>query len=249
VIDSHCHLDDSRFDADRPELLQRAAVVGVERYIVPAIHAESCKRVDRLSSQYESIYPAYGLHPWFCDRHREEDFELISGLLSSAVAVGECGLDFGLCKTDAATQLRWLRPQLDLALQFKLPVILHGYKSSEALIAEIKKQPGLRGVLHSYSGSLQQALQLIDLGFYIGLGGAITRPGAHKIHQLARQIPLEHILLETDAPDQSPYTQRGKRNEPAFLVEIAAQLARLRDIDTDQCVRICNTNAEELFTL
>jgi len=230
-------------------MLDRAARAGVDRYIVPAIHAESCVRVQALSHQYETIYPAYGLHPWFCEQHRDKDFELLSGYLPTAVAVGECGLDFGLCKTDAESQLRWLRPQLQLATDFNLPVILHAYKATEKLIGEIKKQPGLCGVIHSYSGSLQQARQLIDLGFYIGLGGSITRPQASRLHELARQLPLDYILLETDAPDQPPFARHGKHNEPAFLVEIAAQLAKLREIDTDHCVRICNANAEELFKL
>jgi len=249
LIDSHCHLDDARFDADRVEMLEHATAVGISRFIVPAIHADSCRKVKSLSLQYTSVYPAYGLHPWFCERHADADFELLAEQLASAVAVGECGLDFGLCNTDAATQLYWLRPQLQLAVEYKLPVILHACKATEMLIAEIRKQPGLHGVVHSYSGSLQQAEQLIELGFYIGLGGAITRPNASKLHQLARKLPLERILIETDAPDQSPYSQRGKRNEPAFLVEIAEQLAKLRDIDTNHCVRICNTNAEELFSL
>ncbi|OIO67484.1 MAG: hypothetical protein AUJ57_11275 [Zetaproteobacteria bacterium CG1_02_53_45] len=249
LIDSHCHLDDGRFDPDRADVIKRAAEAGIQRFIVPAIHDDSCLAINSLSKQYPEMLPAYGLHPWFCDRHRNSDFALLAELLGSAVAVGECGLDFGLSKTDAQTQLHWLRPQLQLAIDLKLPVILHSYKATDILIAEIRKKPGLRGVLHSYSGSLQQAGQLIDLGFALGFGGAITNPQSTRLHDLVRHIPLTGILIETDAPDQTPFSQRGKRNEPVFLIEIAAQIARLRDMDRDALTRSCNANAKELFSL
>jgi len=249
LIDSHCHLDDGRFDADRPDVIRRAEEAGVNRFIVPAVHADSCQKVHALSKHFSEVLPAYGLHPWFCDQHRDNDFDLLAELLPSAVAIGECGLDFGLCKTDADTQLQWLRPQLKLARDFNLPVILHSFKATDMLIAEIKKQPGLRGVVHSFSGSLQQAKQLIDRGFHLGFGGAITRPGSVKLHDIVKQLPLANMLIETDAPDQTPFHQRGKRNEPAFLIEIAGQLARLRDMHTDEIANICNANAKELFNL
>ncbi len=249
LIDSHCHLDDERFDPDRSDVLRRAADIGINTFIVPAVHADSCHKLFTLSQQHDEMYPAYGFHPWFCDNHHDNDFDLLAEYLHSAIAVGECGLDFGLCKTDAGTQLSWLRPQLQLARDFNLPVILHSLKATDMLIGEIKKWPGLQGVVHSYSGSLQQAQQLIDLGFYLGFGGAITRPQANKSHDLIKQLPLANILIETDAPDQAPYTQRGKRNEPAFLIEIAEHVARLRDMHTNEIADICNANAKELFNL
>ncbi|GAV21001.1 TatD DNase family protein [Mariprofundus micogutta] len=249
LIDTHCHLDDERFDTDRSNVIRRAAGAGIQAFIVPAIHAESCRTIHDLQQRYDLIHPAYGLHPWFCDKHREEDFALLAELLGACVAVGECGLDFGLCNTDAETQLRWLRPQLQLAVDFNLPVILHAYKATDMIIGEIKKQPGLRGVVHSFSGSRQQAQQLIDRGFCLGFGGAITHPHANRLHELVRQLPLSHMLLETDAPDQTPYGQRGKRNEPVFIIEIIRQLAKLRDMDTNEITDICNANAKELFNL
>ncbi|ATX80627.1 TatD DNase family protein [Mariprofundus aestuarium] len=249
LTDSHCHLDDVRFDHDRAEVIQRASEAGVDRFVVPAVSRRGWGKLQTIAAEEVSIYPAFGLHPWFCDEHDESDLKLLPKLLEGAVAIGECGLDTGLCRFDMERQLHWFRGQLRIAAEHDLPVIVHGYKALDSVIREIKCYPELRGVVHSFSGSQQQADQLIALGFYLGFGGSITDERARKNAAVVQAIPVEKLLIETDAPDQSPSDHRGKRNEPAFLIEILARIATLRAIDAESLARICNRNAKELFRL
>jgi len=249
LIDSHCHLDDARFDSDRVELLQRARRAGVEQIVVPAVSSRGWVKLKNIAELDSRIYPAFGLHPWFCDQHREDDLQRLPGFLEGAVAVGECGLDAGLCDVDMQVQLHWLRAQLKMALSYDLPVIVHAYKAVDVVIREIRCFPGLRGVVHSFSGSLQQAEQLIDLGFYLGIGGAVTHTRATRLQAVVKAVAAERLLLETDAPDQSPAGRRGERNEPAFLIDILAHIATLRGTDSQALAATCNHNARELFRL
>ncbi|ATX81052.1 TatD DNase family protein [Mariprofundus ferrinatatus] len=249
LIDSHCHLDDARFDVDRAEVVERARVAGVERFIVPAVSREGWDKLKTLASKHESILPSFGMHPWFCDRHSDDDLELLPAFLEDAVAVGECGLDAGLCKFGVDEQLSWFRGQLRLAAEFELPVIVHAYKTVDTVIHEMKSYPGLRGVVHSFSGSRQQAERLLDLGFYLGIGGAVTHERATRLQGIVKALPIERLLLETDAPDQPPCARSGMRNEPAFLIEIVDHIATLRGIDAEALVRTCNANTMELFRI
>jgi TatD DNase family protein len=249
LIDTHCHLDDERFDQDRAEVIQRARAVGVELAIVPSVVRSGWSKLAGLAETTLSMLPAYGLHPWFCDQHRQEDLVQLSEYLKHSVAVGECGLDFGQGRTSEEEQLKWFRAQLALADEHQLPVIVHAYKSLDRVIAELKLFPGLRGVVHSFSGSRQQAERLIEIGFYLGIGGVVTRPQAEKLRVVVTEMPLEFMLLETDAPDQPGYSHRGERNEPAYLVEIATEIATMRDMDAVTLAGICNQNARELFSL
>jgi len=247
LIDSHCHLDDSRFDAGRVEVLMRARAAGVDRIVVPAVHHDGWQRLAGFAEETPSIFPAYGLHPWFCEMHHERDLALLPAFLGNAVAVGECGLDFGKGRAPESEQLKWFRAQLELAAEHALPVIIHAYKSLDQVLHELRMFPTLKGVIHSFSGSLQQAEQLMAQGFSLGIGGAITWPQAERLRTVVKEMPLEYLLLETDAPDQSGAKHRGERNEPAFLVEIADEIATIRGIETDELAEMCNRNTGELF--
>lgn len=249
LIDSHCHLDDERFDPDRLELLQRARKAGVEQIVVPAVSRCGWLKLKSLAEQDSRIYPAFGLHPWFCDQHCENDLKLLPDFLDSAVAVGECGLDASLCDVDMQTQLFWFSEQLKLAVAHDLPVIVHAYRAVDAVIRAIRCYPGLRGVVHSFSGSLQQAEQLIGLGFYLGFGGSVTHARATRLQAVVKAVAAERLLLETDAPDQPPAGRQGERNEPAFLIDILAHIATLRGTDSQALAATCNHNARELFRL
>lgn len=247
LIDSHCHFDDSRFDEDRELVLQRAADNGVQQFVVPAVSRSGWQRLEQLAAQYPAIHPAYGLHPWF--EHSDEDIALLPAYLEKSVAIGECGLDFKLSSIDEAAQLKHFRAQIKLAVEYDLPLIIHAYKAVDQVIRELKRYPGLRGVIHSFSGSSQQAEQLIDLGFHLGFGAAATRSNAVKLHQIIADMPLEKLLLETDAPDQPPASHRGERNEPAYLVEIARAIANIRALPAEALAEQCNRNCQELFGL
>lgn len=247
LIDSHCHLDDSRFDADRTEVLKRARAAGVDKVVVPAVCRSGWQKLASLADGSPTIFPAFGLHPWFCDRHRDDDLPELENYLEGAVAIGECGLDFGKRRAPEEIQLRWFRAQLELAAAHALPLIVHAYRSLDRVSHELKAFPQLKGVIHSFSGSLQQAEQLMAQGFLLGIGGAVSWPQAERLRAVVKALPPEYLLLETDAPDQPGHAHRGERNEPAFLVEIAGEIATIRGIEADVLVEICNRNAGELF--
>jgi len=251
LIDSHCHLDDARFDQDRDIILTRAVNHGVDSYIVPAISRSRWPKLQNLAAIHHTIYPAYGLHPWFFLQHNDDDLDLLPLFLEQAVAVGECGLDGGRAKSGKQQdeQLYWFRAQLDLALAMHLPVIIHAYKAVDEVCRELRRRPALTGVIHGFSGSAQQATTVITQGFYLGIGSSITYPQNKRLQSIVSEMPLERLLIESDAPDQPPYTRRGQRNEPAFLLEIVQQLATLRAADTASIADQCNRNARELFRL
>lgn len=251
LIDSHCHIDDERFDQDREQVLQRAKKAHVTAQIIPAIQSCWWPRLKQICDEHSGLYPSYGLHPMYISRHREEDIEELAHWLEKepAVAVGECGLDFFIPEPHKARQYYYLEAQLELALRFDLPVIIHARRAVEEVIQLLKRHPGVRGVLHSYSGSLQQAYQLIDLGFLFGFGGPITYPRAKRLRQLVKQLPLESILIETDSPDQPGQQHHNSRNEPGYLKTIVLAISQLRGIDYKLIELKTTANAEHLFQI
>ena len=251
LIDSHCHFDATRFDDDRETVFQRARQAGVAAQIVPSVSADSWPAVRRVCGDYPGLYPAYGLHPMFMSLHHETHLEDLAGWLQRErpVAVGECGLDYAQGHAEPARQQHFFAAQLALARQFDLPVIVHARRSVEAAIQLVRKHPGVRGVFHSFSGSEPQARLLIDLGFLLGFGGPITYPGATRLRRLVTRLPLEALLLESDAPDQPDVDQRGKRNEPSRVARVLAELAQLRDEPEAAIAARCLANARQLFSL
>ena len=251
LVDSHCHLDAPEFDADRAQVLARARAAGVVAQVVPAIRFADFAALRDLCAANADLHPAYGLHPMFLADHAPAHIDALREWLGRerAVAVGECGLDFFVEGLDAQTQRDYFTAQLQLARDFDLPVILHARRAVDEVIATIKRFAPLRGVVHSYSGSAEQARQLWNLGFFIGLGGPITYERAHRLRSLVATMPLEFLLLETDAPDQPLSTHRGERNEPAYLIEVADTVARLRDADAASIAQATTLNAKRLFSL
>ena len=249
LIDTHCHLDDPRFDVDRADVIGRARSIGIERFIVPSTCEKGWKKLSQMSRQYDSVSPAFGIHPWFCEQHTLDGLKRLAHHLDGAVAVGECGLDFGKGRAPEDEQLKWFRPQLELAEEKDLPVILHAYKALDQLLHELRSFPRIKGVIHSFSGSRQQAERCMEQGLCLGVGGAVTRQNAMKLRTVVMQMPLEYLLLETDAPDQSGVNHRGERNEPAFLIEIANEVATMRGLEVPELVSACNYNARELFAI
>ncbi len=251
LIDSHCHLDAAEFDPDRSEVILRARRAGVVAQVIPAIDAASWQSLHALCAADSGLYPAYGLHPMYLSRHRPEHLQALRAWLTqgSAVAVGECGLDFFVEGLDPAQQQFYFDAQLRLAREFDLPLIVHARRAVDSVLAAIRRFAPLRGVVHSFSGSADQAKRLFDHGFLIGLGGPVTHERARRLRGLAASVPIESLLLETDAPDQPDAGIRGQRNEPARLPEVCAVIAQLRGIDMTELAQATSANARRLFKL
>lgn len=251
LVDSHCHLDATEFDADRSAVIERAIQAGVTRQVVPAVTAADWPKLRDVCSVDDRLYPAYGLHPMFLASYRPAHLDELRQWIEreNPVAVGECGLDYFVDGLDRDTQASCFHGQLEIAREFDLPVIVHARKAVDAVTMAIRAVGGLRGVVHSFSGSQQQAENLWEQGFLLGLGGPVTYPRATRLRKLAATIPLEWLLLETDAPDQPDASHRGQRNEPARLVHVLETIAGLRDTAPAEVAAATTANAERLFGL
>lgn len=251
LVDSHCHLDAGEFDPDRDEVVERAVAAGVVAQVVPAITAASWPKLREVCQQHPGLHPAYGLHPVFLDQHQEAHLDELREWIERErpCAIGECGLDFFIEELDRERQQFLFEAQLRLAAEFHLPLVIHARRAVEEVIVALKRAGNLRGVVHSFGGSPEQAKQLWQLGFHIGLGGPLTYPRANRLRRLVTEIPLEQLLLETDAPDQPDAGIRGQRNEPARLTTILDTVAELRRQSRDEIARVTSDNARQLFGL
>ncbi|MCW9012427.1 MAG: TatD family hydrolase [Gammaproteobacteria bacterium] len=251
IVDSHCHLDFEDFDDDRDQVLASAKSIGIEHIVVPAISSATWPRLKKVCDHYLECHAAYGLHPYYIDKHCHSDLDKLDQWIKreQPVAVGECGLDFFLKDLDKNKQQEFFEAQLDIANENQLPVVIHSRKATEQVILCLKKYPSLTGMIHSYSGSLEQARQLIDMGFYISFGGAITYDRASKLHSIAAKLPLEKLLVETDAPDQPGLKHHGQRNQPYYIFDVIETLARLRNDTVENISHITSSNAIALFSL
>ncbi len=251
LIDSHAHFDDSRFDGDRIAALQRAHAAGVEAQVIPAVKADWWPRIRELCRTYPELHATYGLHPMYLDDHRPHHLRELAQWIEreQPVAIGECGLDFYIDNPRPQQQQTYFEGQLSLARDAGLPVIIHARRSVEEVINTLRRYPGLTGVLHSYSGSEQQAQRLIDMGFYLSFGGPITYQRAKRLQRLVARLPLSALLLETDAPDQPGSQHRGERNEPAYLPEVLAAVCQLRQETPEAIVEQTRQNTCRLFRI
>jgi len=251
LVDSHCHLDATEFDVDRDAVIARARAAGVMRQVIPAVDAAGWPKLREVCAAHDGLFPAYGLHPMYLASHRPQHLDDLRGWIEREhpVAVGECGLDYYLEDLDAQEQQAYFDAQLRLAREFELPVIVHARRAVDAVIGAIRRVGQLRGVIHSYAGSMEQARQLADLGFLIGLGGPVTYERANRLRKLAAAIGIDQLLLETDAPDQPDAGIRGQRNEPARLTTVLETIAQLRDEAPDIIAAATSRNAERLFRL
>lgn len=249
LIDTHCHIDVEAFDGDREAVLAHCHQLGIERIIVPGIHAAGWDQLDRVCQAHAGLYPAYGLHPVYLEQHTAADIDRLAARLRThrPVAVGEIGLDFFLAELDRARQQALFEAQLELAQQEQLPVILHVRKSHDVVLSTLRRIPVPGGICHAFNGSLQQAHQFIDLGFKLGFGGMLTYERSHKLKRLAQQLPLEAIVLETDAPDMTVSSHHGERNSPEYLPECLAALAEIRSEAEETVAAQTTANAEALF--
>lgn len=251
LIDSHCHFDAPEFEPDRAAAWQRARTAGVVAQIVPAIDASGWQHLKAVCNQYPGLFPAYGLHPMALAAHRPEHLDLLRDWIARErpVAIGECGLDFFVEGLDAQAQQQYFEAQLRLAREFDLPVIVHARRAVDAVIATLRRIGGLRGVVHSFSGSREQAARLHQLGFLVGIGGPVTYPRAQRLRGVVAALPDTQLVLETDSPDQPGAAHRGQRNEPAHLLDVLTTVAELRNTTPEALAAVTTANARRLFNL
>ncbi len=265
--DTHCHLDAAEFGGVQADVVRNAQAAGVSRIVVPSVTCANFDAVRALCEQYPCCAPAYGIHPMYVDDALPDDLEVLRATLREqpAVAVGEIGLDFFVQHYDRARQEYFFVEQLKLAREFDLPVLLHIRRAQDVILKHLREyyprvgptstgsgqaSTSLRaGIAHAFNGSRQQADEFIKLGFKLGFGGAMTYPRATKLRELAATLPLESIVLETDAPDIPPeFLERGLPNEPQYLPRMAQTLAELRGISLDEVAQATTANAMSVLT-
>jgi TatD DNase family protein len=244
-------LDLPEFDADRDRVIAAAREVGVARIVVPGIHAAGWPGLIGLCRPEDALYPALGLHPVYIDRHRDRHLRDLEGRLADhrLVAVGEIGLDFYLKDLDRDRQLRLFAAQLSIAASAGLPVLIHARKSHDEVLAALHRKRVIGGIIHAFSGSLQQAFKYVELGFKLGFGGMLTFERSRRLRSLAAELPLNSIVLETDAPDMAVAAHRGERNSPSYLPDVLRSLAEVRDQDPVEIAQITTDNAKACLSL
>ena len=256
LIDTHCHLDATEFDLDRTNVISNAVKQSVGKMIVPAVELANFQSVIDLSNSFPQIHFALGIHPLYVDVAQPSDFILLKQLIneqlndpkSKLVAVGEIGLDFFVTHANRETQEYFLSEQLKIAQEFNLPVILHVRRAVDDVLKHLRHYALKGGIAHAFNGSMQQAQIFINLGFKLGFGGAMTYSRALKIRDLAKNLPLDSIVLETDSPDISPeWIGTKARNEPAHLLKIAQVLADIRGVEIAQIIEVTGNNANHIL--
>lgn len=253
LIDTHCHLDFERFDEDRDEVIARAVEAGVRRIIVPALDLDNCRTVLELAEKYEAVYAAVGVHPNSSAGWEDGWLEQLreAAAHDKVVAIGEIGLDYYWDKSPKEVQQRAFAAQLELAAELDLPVIVHNREADEdvlRLLAESSLREKERpGVLHSFSSNLETAEAAVEMGYYLGFTGPVTYPNANGLREVVARVPMDRILVETDGPFLPPQSRRGKRNEPAYVNEVAAKIAEIRDINVKIVEAMVTENTACLF--
>jgi TatD DNase family protein len=251
LIDTHCHIDVEDFDPDRNEVLARCRQQGIARIVVPAVLASSWQSLLDLCRRESGLLPALGLHPVYLTQHSDTDIESLAAWVEreQPVAVGEIGLDYFVEALDRERQQHLFESQLQVAHDADLPIILHVRKAHDQVLATLKRYKVRGGIAHAFNGSLQQAGQYIDLGFKLGFGGMLTYERSNKLRRLAKELPLDVIVLETDAPDMTVAAHHGERNSPEYLLDCLHSLAEVRGEDPLQVAAATTRNAEQVLGL
>lgn len=254
LIDSHCHLDFPAFDHDREVVIARSQALGVKKMLVVGVTRQHWPRLWNIVSNNSALYGAFGLHPYFLAEHQDGDIDaLIAQLRQHAqhpriCAVGEIGLDFLLKELDPAQQIHLFERQIAIAAEFDLPVIIHARRANAQVTAILKQAKLPRaGIIHAFSGSYEEAMEYIKLGFLLGFGGAATWPRATRLQAVLKQLPIDSIALETDSPDMPPEWLAGQRNSPEQLPQICQHLADICGMPSTQLAAHTTSNVRRLF--
>ena len=254
LIDTHSHINMIETD-NMQTIIDNAKKAGVGKIIVPSVDKNSFKKVIKLSNEYENVYGALGIHPTEAKNSKDEDFEKILTLATSKegekkiVAIGECGLDYYWDKEFVAEQKVVFLKQIEIAKTLKKALIVHDREAHQdtfdMLAGNVKGE--INVVMHCFSGSYELAKECVKKGFYIGICGVVTFKNAKKLHEIAKNIPIEHIVLETDAPYLTPVPFRGKQNEPAYVRYVAEEIAKIREISYVEVASVTTANARRVF--
>lgn len=250
-IDTHTHLYDEKFNDDRTERIQHAIASGIERMYMPNCDSETITGILELENQFPAnCFSMMGLHPCYVKENVQEELAIIRSWLEKRTfkAVGEIGLDYYWDKTFVVQQKDAFRVQMEWALEFNIPIVIHTREATYDTLEEVKPfaRRGLKGVFHCFSGSYETARHIIDMGFLLGIGGVLTYPKA-GLQEVIKQIDLAHLILETDAPYLTPVPHRGKRNESSYILHIAQKLAELKETTLEEVEEITTKNALVLF--
>ena len=251
MIDTHCHLYLDDFDADRPAIIERANMESVERFYLPAIDSSIIARMLKMEQDYPGqCFAMMGLHPCSVKENFEEELQIAEQWLARRkfAAVGETGLDFYWDKTFTAQQYTAFRTQVGWAKKYNIPVVIHSRQSTPECIDVIKEMhdASLTGIFHCFGGSLEEAQQITELGFYLGIGGVLTYKNS-GLAGVIEKLPLDNMVVETDAPYLTPVPFRGKRNESAYLKYVVQKIADVKKISVDEAAAITTFNAQKLF--
>lgn len=251
LIDTHCHLDVPEFDPDREAVIRRARVAGVATMVVPAIRRAGWSGLLELCASDPGLYPALGLHPVYLDDHRDSDLTELARAIAHRrpVAIGEIGLDYWVRALDRSRQQTLFEDQLAIARDADLPVLLHVRKAHEQVLATLKRIRVRGGIAHAFSGGLEEARRYRDLGFALGFGGMLTFARSNKLRALAAALPIDAIVLETDAPDLTVAAHQGRRNSPEYLPDVLAALAQVRGEEPDWLAAQTTGNARAVLGL
>jgi len=252
LIDTHCHLYLDEFKGDLEEVIARAEGEGVSRFFLPAIDSSETDHLFETEKRFKGkCFPMMGLHPCSVKENYEGELRLVEDWLNerSFAAVGEIGLDYYWDLSFKSQQLIAFQQQIEWAVQHHLPIVIHSRNSLDDCIDVVKPFNGkMMGIYHCFSGSLEQANKIIELGFYLGIGGVLTYKNS-GLAEVVKEIPLENIVLETDAPYLTPVPFRGKRNESSYLKYVVQKLAEIKKITTDEVASITTQNAERIFKI
>lgn len=250
-IDTHVHLNADQYEEDLQEVINRALEAKVTKMVVVGFDRKTIEKAMQLAADYPFIYAVIGWHPVDAIDCTEEDLQWIEELSANekVVGIGETGLDYYWDKSPKDVQQALFRKQIRLAQKVKLPIIIHNREATEDVVRILHEEEAYLtgGIMHCYGGSVETAKQCIDMNFMISLGGPVTFKNAKKPKEVATEIPLEHLLIETDAPYLAPHPHRGKRNEPALVTLVAEEIARLKGISVEEVAAATTQNAEKFF--
>ncbi len=254
LIDTHCHLYLEEFENDLNDLIQRAEHYGIDKIFLPAIDSETHERLIALATRKSSlaILPMMGLHPCSVKENFEEELKIVGQHLSSGTkfyAVGEIGLDYHWDLSYKTQQLIVFEKQIEMAIERNLPIVIHSRKSTQDCIDVVKKFKGrVKGIFHCFGGTVEEAKQIIELGFYLGIGGVVTYKNS-GLKEVLEQLSLENLVLETDSPYLTPVPHRGKRNEPSYLKLICETVANTFGLSPHEVAEITSRNALRVFQM
>ncbi len=251
LFDSHCHIDVAEFDDDRQQVLAEARQAGVNEILVPGVQRSTWAALIALCDADPTLYPALGLHPVYLDAHSDQDLPALAGQIARKrpLAIGEIGLDWYVDGLDRERQQHLLEAQLEIAEQAELPVVLHVRKAHDPMLNTLRRYRLPGGFCHAFNGSLQQAARYIDLGFRLGFGGMLTFERSKHLRQLAGELALDSLVLETDAPDMTVASHQYQRNSPAYLPEVLRTLTSLRSEDAEEIAAQTTANARIVLGL